>query len=224
LSAEPVVSLGGTELLLLGERAVFWPAQRALLIADLHLGKADVLRRAGILAPRGNTPADLDRLGRLIERHRPSTLWVLGDFLHGPLREAPWLDRWWQFRSDCAWLAIEVIAGNHDRALDAARLRISRHDGAVSLGGLLLCHEPPAIASDTPYLCGHLHPTLRLPGLSRRWPAFRLDSTGLLLPAFSLLTGGSPIDPRSGARCFACVEGQVVAIQPAHATSLQRAR
>jgi uncharacterized protein len=210
LATEHPVALAGEELVLLGDRALAWPAQRALLIADLHLGKADVLRRAGILAPRGSTGDDLGRLAALLARHRPATLWVLGDLLHGPLRDGPWLQRWLAFRAAHAALAIRVVAGNHDRALDPARLGIERVDEPVGLGALRLCHAPPGDAG-APYLCGHLHPRLRLPGVPRAWPAFRLDVRGLVLPAFSLLTGGSPADAGAAA-CFACVDGAVVAV------------
>jgi hypothetical protein len=49
-------------VVLVGARALYWPARRALLIADLHLGKADVFRRAGIALPSGGTGEDLQRL------------------------------------------------------------------------------------------------------------------------------------------------------------------
>lgn len=222
MATEQAVSLGDQTLLLLGERAVYWPAQRALLIADLHLGKADVLRRAGILAPRGNTGADLDRLSALIARHRPCSLWVLGDMLHGPLREAPWLARWRAFREAHGQLGMHVIAGNHDRALRAEALALESLQASADLGGLHLCHEPPAGTSG-PFVCGHLHPCLRLPGLPRRWPAFVLDGVGLQLPAFSLLTGGMLVDHRRAGACFACVEGELVAL-PAQPDPRFRAR
>lgn len=195
---------------LLGERAVFWPDRQALLIADLHLGKADVLRRAGILAPRGNTSSDLARLQALIEQHRPRELWILGDLLHGPLHDAPWLARWQAFRAVNSGLSIKVIAGNHDRALDADRLGVERIEHGCELDGLWLCHEPPVARA--PYVCGHLHPCVRLPGVPRRWPVFRLQAQGLILPAFSLLTGGSLVARSDRATCYACVGGQVVAL------------
>ena len=35
----------GTRLTAYAERALFWPRGRCLLLADLHLGKGEVLRR-----------------------------------------------------------------------------------------------------------------------------------------------------------------------------------
>ncbi len=217
MGAEHRVQLAGQQLTLLGQRAIHWPAQQALLIADLHLGKADTLRRAGILTPRGSTSSDLQRLEALVDRYRPHTLWVLGDMLHGPLHEAPWLQRWRRFRRQHSELIVEVIAGNHDRVLTGANAAAAREalgiqvrpDG-LSLGGLSLCHQTTT-KSALPTLSGHLHPVIRLPGLPRRWPAFVLTPNGLLLPAFSRLTGGLLMDHRSGG-CFACVEGEIVAV------------
>ena len=62
--------LGGESVLLLGARALYRPASQALLIADLHLGKGDAFRRAGIGLPRGGTLHDLERLDALLARYR----------------------------------------------------------------------------------------------------------------------------------------------------------
>ncbi|HXH01105.1 MAG TPA: hypothetical protein VNI56_02790, partial [Xanthomonadaceae bacterium] len=60
-----VVDIAGERFELLGERALHWPRRQRLLIADLHLGKADLFRRAGIGLPRGGTSRDLQRLSAL---------------------------------------------------------------------------------------------------------------------------------------------------------------
>jgi len=43
-----VTTVRGEELLLLPQRALWWPAQKTLLVADLHFGKAATLRAHGI--------------------------------------------------------------------------------------------------------------------------------------------------------------------------------
>ena len=94
-SADAAIELmiAGERMCLLADRALYWPARRRLLIADLHLGKGDVLRAAGIPVPSGGTGHDLARLGTLLETTGAGQLWVLGDFLHGPRQprvEALW--------------------------------------------------------------------------------------------------------------------------------------
>ena len=75
--------LGGEPVRLLADRALYWPARRRLLLADLHLGKADVFRAAGIALPRGGTGHDLARLSALVDATHAASVWILGDVLHG---------------------------------------------------------------------------------------------------------------------------------------------
>ena len=63
MAPELPITLAGESVHLLGARALYWPARDALLIADLHLGKADLFRRSGIGLPSGGTSDDLQRLG-----------------------------------------------------------------------------------------------------------------------------------------------------------------
>ena len=42
------VEVGGASLVLLAERAAYLPAQRALLVADVHVGKAASFRGLGV--------------------------------------------------------------------------------------------------------------------------------------------------------------------------------
>ena len=61
-----LIEFGGETLVLLPDRAMFWPAQQALLVADTHFGKAGVFRRAGVPIPEGIDAHDLARLSRLV--------------------------------------------------------------------------------------------------------------------------------------------------------------
>ena len=46
------VTLAGEAILLLPERALYWPRQRALFVADVHLGKAARRRPIWAASPR----------------------------------------------------------------------------------------------------------------------------------------------------------------------------
>ena len=76
------VNVAGETLWLLPERALWWPAQRVLWVADLHLGKAATYRALGQPVPSGTTVANLQRLSQLIAHYQPAQLVFLGDFLH----------------------------------------------------------------------------------------------------------------------------------------------
>ena len=48
-------ALCGERVVLRVERALFWPAQATLFVADVHLGKAATFRAGGVPLPRGGT-------------------------------------------------------------------------------------------------------------------------------------------------------------------------
>lgn len=194
---------------LLGDRALHWPARSRLLLADLHLGKADVFRQAGIALPRGGTAHDLDRVAALLAGTGATSLWVLGDLLHGAIVDSHWRDTWDAWRARHAQVGIVVIAGNHDRALASAGLDVELAGECIDDGPFALRHAPDS-ASQRHVLCGHLHPVVSVPGVRRRWPAFWLRPAMTILPAFSRFTGGVPIQTGPGERVVACVEGEAI--------------
>ncbi|HIE1098390.1 MULTISPECIES: ligase-associated DNA damage response endonuclease PdeM [Stenotrophomonas] len=200
--------LAGEAVVLIGARALYWPARQALLIADLHLGKADVFRRAGIALPSGGTAEDLHRLQSLLETHACRELWILGDILHGPAHRAAWYQQWLGWRERNAGLDLHVVRGNHDLHLPHAQLQVQIHDEA-RVPPFLLRHEPVPDA-DLHVIAGHLHPQIALPPLRRRFPAFWLREGITILPAFSAFTAGIVPVASRGEQMIACVEGGVV--------------
>jgi len=209
MDAELAVQLGGEAMVLLGDRALWWPGRSALLLADLHLGKADIFRRAGIALPSGGTQGDLLRLQELVERTGCAELWILGDVLHGPLHRAAWHQHWMAWRAARPDLQVHVIRGNHDRALTGDALGVAVHDEGVDAGPFLLRHEP-CRRPDRHVIAGHLHPLAAPRGLMRRFPAFWLQDGLTVLPAFSRFTAGVVPALEAGDRLVACVDGSAI--------------
>ena len=198
------VVIAGEPMRLLADRALYWPARTRLLLADLHLGKADIFRRFGIALPSGGTRHDLSRIAALAEATDADSAWVLGDFLHGGIESPQWRAGWEAFRADHPALRIGVLAGNHDRALVRAQLDIDLLGDAVDDGPFSLRHAPdPGAAAHV--LCGHLHPTVRIESFPGRWPAFWLRDRSCVLPAFSAFTGGRTPALARGDGVVACV-------------------
>lgn len=105
----------GQELWLLPDKAIYWPAQRALLVADVHIGKAASYRALHQPVPRGTTEATLARLDDLLAHYACEQLIVLGDFLHARSARAPaTLARLQAWRDRHPGLHIVLIRGNHD--------------------------------------------------------------------------------------------------------------
>lgn len=204
------LTLAGEAVLLLGERALYWPARARLVIADLHLGKGHVFRQLGIAVPRGATQGDLDRLTQLVSETGARELWIVGDVLHGPMSQAEWREDWAQWRRDHAALDVAVLIGNHDRALEGDALGMRQLGDACADGPFLFRHLPKPDPEGRHVIAGHVHPKTRLPGVPRHWPAFWLQAGVTVLPAFSDFTGGHAVDARAGQALVACVQGGVV--------------
>ena len=63
-------------------RRIYWPAERLLTVADLHLEKGSAFAARGVLLPPYDTAATLGRLAHLIERYDPRVVVALGDSFH----------------------------------------------------------------------------------------------------------------------------------------------
>ncbi len=191
------IHLAGERLMLDPEGALFWPAQRLLAVADLHLEKGSAAAARGALLPPWDTRATLDRLAALLRRWQPETLVALGDSFHdagGSARLAP-ADRA-RLRAMAAAHRVVWVLGNHDptppEGIDGAAV------DELRLGRLRFCHQarPGPAAGE---LCGHHHPKARVEvrGASVSRPCFVCDGRRLMLPALGAYTGG--LDVRDAA-------------------------
>src|SRR3546814_13203764 len=77
--ARPMVplSFAGHELMMLPEAAIFWPARRALLFADLHFEKASWYAGHGLMLPPYDSLATLSAIAALTDRLGPREIWCL---------------------------------------------------------------------------------------------------------------------------------------------------
>ena len=204
----------GQELWLLPDKAIYWPAQRALLVADVHIGKAASYRALHQPVPRGTTEATLARLDDLLAHYASEQLIVLGDFLHARSARAPaTLARLQAWRDRHPGLHIVLIRGNHDHnAGDPPEtLGITVLDEPWLLGPFALQHEPHA-HPERPVLAGHVHPVFILRGRARqrlRLPCFLIDEQVSLLPAFGEFTGGWEIAPLPTSQVYLAGAGRV---------------
>lgn len=199
--------IAGEPMRLLAARALYWPRERRLFLSDLHLGKADVFRRAGIGLPRGGTFGDLQRLHDAVALTGATSVWILGDVLHGEAHDSAWRADWALWRETHPEVAVAALAGNHDRALAGAGLGVELLGEAVDSGPFALRHEPTTVPG-LHVLSGHLHPCIGIPELGpRRWPVFWLQPRTTVLPAFSEFTGGCQVDAERGDGLVVCAAG-----------------
>jgi DNA ligase-associated metallophosphoesterase len=205
----------GERLWLDPRRAVWWPRAKTLFVADLHLGKARMLRERGIPVPEGTTAADLERLAALLTDWGAERLLILGDFAHGrPTEEQRWPEFWLRFRRRHAALEVAAVRGNHDRRLDLSALAVTDLGAAADLGPFRAVHA--ASENEAPCLAGHLHPCARLAAGRRtlRLPCLWLRHDQAVLPAFTALAGGQPVEPKAGERLLVCLTDRILPWPP----------
>jgi len=204
------IDLGGAAWCLLPERAAWWEAQRTLVLADVHFGKAASFRAQGVPVPRGTTDANLRRLSALIEALDARRVIFLGDLFHSRHSYAPdtvaALTLW---RRSCAGLECVLVEGNHDRAAGQApaELLLRVEAEPYRLGQYAFCHEPRFVPGALA-LAGHLHPCIHLQGRadSLRLPCFWVRAALMVLPSFGEFTGGAGFEREAGDRVFAVAE------------------
>jgi len=221
------INVAGADAVLHPSGAAFLSAERTLLVADAHFGKAVSFRRLGVPVPSGTTTETLDGLSEVMAQTAARRVVFLGDFLHSRRSHAPGtlaaLARW---RERHAEVELTLVRGNHDdRAGDPpASLGIEVVDEPLRLGRFALCHHPRAMPGAY-VIAGHWHPCISVRGRAferLRLPCFWFgDDSGALptqavgvLPAFGSFTGMHRIEPRAGDRIFPVAGNVIRAIPP----------
>lgn len=190
----------GEALQLRPERGVYLPERGALLVADVHVGKAEAFQRRGVPVPSGVGDADLVRLSSLLDACGARSLWVLGDLVHD--RDALDTDGLDRLRARHVGLDFHVVRGNHDRHLEELppAWGFEVHASTATLGPFALRHEPEGSEGDLYTLCGHLHPMTKLRGGGDQLllPCFQFGPRIGLLPAFTSWSSGVRVEPQDG--------------------------
>jgi DNA ligase-associated metallophosphoesterase len=194
------ITVNGETLLLDTSGAAFWPAQRALIFADLHLEKGSAYARGRQFLPPYDSMATLMRMRAAAVRYNPERIIALGDSFHdGGAAER--LSE--EARALLSSLAGEFvwICGNHDP--DPPAWAKGETAAEWSAGGLTFRHEPKTDGRPGE-IAGHLHPCAHVAkwGRSVRRRCFAGDGMRLILPSFGAYTGGLDVGEEPIARLF----------------------
>ncbi len=211
------IELQDEQLLLLPERAVYWPARETLFVADTHWGKAATMRAHSLPIPMGTTEADLKRLGNAVTRMSARRLVLLGDAIHAKEGRAKvTLDTIYSWRQQHKELEILLVRGNHDHGAGdpPPTLKIHCTNSPHIEAPFAFQHHP--VASEHGYvLAGHTHPALHLRGLGRQRatvPCFYFTPNVGTLPAFGSMCGRALITKQPEDRVYVIAEDEVLGV------------
>jgi len=202
----------GEEFTLLPDKVVYWAARKAILLADLHLGKVTHFRKAGIGLPKSVEQENLEKLSQLLLDFDVETVYILGDLFHSHYN-AEW-DQFKYFLSKFSEIQFELIMGNHDILDSGAYVatNLECHPEILELSPFIMTHIPDNSHPSLYNICGHLHPGVKLRGKglqSIKLPCFHFSSKGLVLPAFGAFTGTARIEPSPDDAIYAISDQKV---------------
>lgn len=206
------LSFANQEMLLVDSRALYWPRERALLVADLHLEKGSFFAAHGQMIPPYDSRETLARLAGALRKTGARRVFALGDSFHdadGEERMEPhaagMLDALTR-TAEWVW-----ITGNHDEGLSGdLRGTLARE---LEVAGVSLRHEASA-GEERPEISGHFHPKLRL----------RVRERSIVRPCAVVAEGSSEHSGRMILPAFGAYTGGMDAADPAIRAALQPAR
>ncbi len=192
------IAFAGEKLILDCSGAVYWPAQKSLFIADLHLEKGSSFAcRRNILLPPYDSLASLLRVQKLLQKYDVGIFYSLGDSFHD-LEADKRLSNQAKDLLQSIHCACKIywIHGNHDPkpSADLPGFFVEEQE----LEFFFLRHIAIAGHCEKGEISGHYHPKALLQSRGGKvgGKCFVKDQGRLLLPAFGTFTGGLSIkDP-----------------------------
>ncbi len=199
------------EIYLLPEKALWWPAQKVLIVADLHWGKSAHFRKNGIAIPANTQRQDEKRLADLIQQHKAEHLIIAGDLFHSKANNET--DAFQSWRKAHLSLQISLVIGNHDILPEDTytSLNVHLHKDAYHYAPFLISHYE----TDTPHFTihGHIHPAIRMNGNGRqsiRLSCFAQTKNSLILPAFGQFTGTHTIEEKTCKHIYVIADNKIL--------------
>ncbi len=209
------IELLGEKVRLLPQKALWLMRQKIVLMADLHFGKINHFRKAGIAVPARANDKNAENLISVLQATKPERLIFLGDLFHSHYNE-DW-EVVGQIRKHFVNCSFELVLGNHDIL---SEIQYERHNMKFYLNelredNLILTHEPMEEIPEGYYnLCGHLHPGIHLRGAGKQsitLPCFYFGEKQAILPAFGSFTGLARIAPKKTDRIYVIAENKIIA-------------
>ena len=200
LSSETFLHVRGELFTPLPEGALWWAAERTLIVSDLHLEKGSSFAARGQMLPPYDTSATLAIVEGLVDELAPASVISLGDSFHDRKAEnrmdAMDAERVRALTARTDWIWVE---GNHDP--DPPEHLGGRASKVLRIGDIVFRHEPTGELGE---IAGHLHPCAKVASRVRalRRRCFVTDGARLIMPAMGAFTGGLNVLDEAYTPCF----------------------
>lgn len=212
--AEQLIEFSKQAWILTNQRAMYWPAQNALVLSDLHLGKAAYFRKNGIPLPMQVSLKDINRLDFLIDHYIPEKVIIVGDLVHAGFNRE--LELFIELTAKYPATKFILIKGNHDRFSDKQLmdLGIDEIHNELLIHEILFTHQQP---HDFEFhaVSGHIHPGVSVQWATQRmrFPCYIVGEKMIILPAFSTFTGLDTSSIPQKHSCYAFYEGGIFEVK-----------
>jgi DNA ligase-associated metallophosphoesterase len=172
--------------------ALYWPAEKTLVVSDLHLERGSYLADEGVVLPPYDTTSVFEKLEEALDRYDPSRVIALGDSFctdseaRLSAHDADWLydlieDRDWYWISGPDQAPIPECFGG----------TVLPH---VTLGGIKFRYEPVR-APVSHEIAGRMHPVAQISeyGHVMRGRCYVSNGMRLMLPSMGKYSAGANV-------------------------------
>lgn len=199
-------------------KCIYWEAENALLLSDVHLGKTNHFRKNGIAISSEVANMDYINLELAINHFNPNKIIIIGDLFHSVFnKEVNFFGEWKKVFSHIKWI---LVKGNHDILHNSTYqdLQIEVVDKLI-VQNICFLHEPHTdLLNQFPslkFITGHIHPAIKVKlGVHQtNLPCFFFSNQVLILPAFGRFTGVHVIKSKKENRIFCITNDSIIAYQ-----------
>jgi DNA ligase-associated metallophosphoesterase len=199
---------------LLPQKALYWQEEKALIVADLHIGKVNHFRRSGLAVPEAANTRNYENLIACIAFCKPEKVIFAGDLFHSAYNQA-W-EEVGQLLQNFKSISFYLTVGNHDVMSHHQYQRFGiQLLNEYASRGISVSHHPTDTKREAYALAGHIHPGFKLSGRGKQaltLPCFYFGEESGLLPAFGTFTGLCRIEPKNNDQLYIVADQSILKV------------
>ena len=196
---DDLLDSGSCRVLLCGKAFVadrcgvlYWPAEKTLIVSDLHLERGSYLTEDGVVLPPYDTTSAFEKLEEALDRYDPARVIALGEsFRDGEnsrltAHDGDWL---YDLMEDREWFW--VSGPDRSTIPESIGGMVVPH---LTLGGIKFRHEPVR-APVSHEISGRMHPVAQISefGYTVRGRCFVSNGMRLVLPSIGVFSAGANV-------------------------------